>query len=74
MAWDYCRDAVTRDVRSVVNDYICSHPRPDGLSDEQFAAHVLAQLFVVPVLSWHVERAARNAAHADEQAKEIAND
>jgi hypothetical protein len=73
MAWDYCKDVVTRDIRAAVNDYVLSHARPDNLTDEEFAAHVLREMFVTPVIAWHVElaeRAAKVQAETEERAKE----
>jgi hypothetical protein len=73
MTWDYVPDITTRDIRDVINKHVLQHPRPAGMDDDdQYAAHILAELFVKPVLAWHTEQAERAAKMAEERAKENA--
>jgi hypothetical protein len=72
MTWDYVPDITTRDIRDVVNKYVLTHPRPDNLTDAEYGAHILYELFVKDVLAWHAELAERAARQAEERAKEEA--
>lgn len=59
--WQSTTHPAIYEMRSIVNEYLLNHERPANLTDEQYAAHVLAELLVLPVMRWHHEANAPKA-------------
>jgi hypothetical protein len=57
--WQSTTHPAIYELRSIVNEHMLNHPRPEGLTDEAYADHILRALLVMPVLRWHAEVAAK---------------
>jgi hypothetical protein len=66
MSWQYATESIVFEIRHAANAYVSSHDRPEKLTDEQWGALILHELFTNPVIDWHNELNAPKEASNEE--------